>query len=170
MFALLDPGVVVPLVRFEIGDDRAGLGAEFAAKSVGIGFEREKVAVGAEDFVFVDGAFGDFGEKEFPDAGRAARTHGMDAAVPAIHYPDDADAFRGGRPDGEMSSGNPSDGVEMRAEFFVSVEVAAFADEMEIEVREEKREGVRIENFEGFAGVGAELDFVAAGLGGGGLI
>ena len=78
--------------------------------------------------------------------------------------------FAAGRPDGEVGSGDSSDGVEMRAEFFVGVEVAAFADEVEIEVGEEKRESVRIENFEGFAGVGAELNFVTAGLGGGGLI
>ena len=70
----------------EIGDDRAGLGAKLAAEGVGIGFEREKISVGADDFVFVDSAFGDFGEEEFPDTGGAARTHGMDAAVPAIHY------------------------------------------------------------------------------------
>jgi hypothetical protein len=154
----------------EIGDDRAGFGAEFAAEGVRIGLEREKISVGAENFVFVDGAFADFGEKEFPDAGRAAWTHGMHAAVPAIHNADDADAFCGGGPDGEVGSGNSSDGVEMRAEFFVGVEMAAFAEKVEIEIGEEKREGVRIENFERFAGVGAELNFIAAGLGSGGLI
>lgn len=154
----------------EIGDDRAGLGAEFAAEGVRIGFKREKIAVGAEDFVLVNGAFGDFREEQFPDAGRTAGPHGMDAAVPAIHVTNDADAFCGRSPDGEMSAGNASNGVEMRAKLFVGVEVAAFADEMKIEVREEKRKGVGIEDFKGFAGVGAELNFVAAGLWSGGLI
>ena len=48
--------------------------------------------------------------------------------------------------------------------------MAAFAHEVEIEVGEEKGEGVRIEEFEGIAGVGAALNFVAAGFGSGGLI
>ena len=47
---------------------------------------------------------------------------------------------------------------------------AALADEVEIEISEEKGEGVGIENFEQFAGVGAALNFVAAGFGRGGLI
>ena len=81
------------------------LGRSSRAKGVGIGFEREKIALRADDFVFVDGAFADFGEEKLPDSGRAARTHGMDAAVPVIHVADDADAFGGGRPDGEMRSG-----------------------------------------------------------------
>ncbi len=42
--------------------------------------------------------------------------------------------------------------------------MAAFAHEVEIEVGEEKGEGVRIEEFEGIAGVGAALNFVAAGF------
>ncbi len=123
----------------------------------------------AEDFVFVDRAFGDFGEEEFPDAGRATRAHGMDTAVPAIHIADDADARRGRRPYGEMCAGDTGDSVKVCAEFFVGVKMAAFADEVEIEVGEEKREGVRIENLEGFT-VGAELNFVAAWLGGGRLV
>ena len=158
------------MMRIEIGDDRAGLGTKFAAEGVRIGFEREKISVGAENFVFVDGAFADFGEEKFPDAGRASRTHGMDATVPAVHIAYDADTFCCRGPDGEVGSGDASDGVEMRAEFFVSVEMTAFADEMQIEIGEEKRESVRIENFEGLIGVGAALNFVTARLGGGRLI
>jgi len=48
--------------------------------------------------------------------------------------------------------------------------MAAFAHEMEIEVGEEKGKGVGIEEFEGIAGVGAALNFVAAGFRGSGLI
>src|SRR5258706_532347 len=169
LLTLGDPGGVVPLVGIKIGDDRAGFGAKLATEGVGIGFKREKNSVRAEDFVFVDRAFGDFGEEEFPDAGRATRAHGMDTAVPAIHIADDADARRGRRPYGEMCAGDTGDSVKVCAEFFVGVKMAAFADEVEIEVGEEKREGVRIENLEGFT-VGAELNFVAAWLGGGRLV
>jgi len=42
--------------------------------------------------------------------------------------------------------------------------VAAFADEVEIEIGEEEWKSVRVEEFEGIAGVGAALNFVAAGF------
>jgi len=170
LFALFEPRRVSPLVRFEIGDDGAGVGTKFSTKGIGIGFERQKITVRAEDFVFVDGAFGDFREKEFPDTGGAARAHRMDAAVPLIHVANDADALCGRGPDGEVRSGDANNRMEMRAEFLVGVKVAAFANEVEVKVGEEKGEGVGIENFEGFAMVGAALDFVAAWFGRGGLV
>src|SRR5258707_9063144 len=94
----------------------------------------------------------------------------MDAAVPMIHVTDDADAASGRRPDGEIGAGNSGDGVEMCAEFFVGVVVAAFVHQMKIEVGEQVGKSVGVEDFERFAVVGASLNFVAAGLGGGGLI
>src|SRR5205814_8389810 len=165
LLALLEPGGVVPLMGFEIGDDGAGVGAKLRMEAVGIGFEWEKISVRADELVFVDGAFGDFGKEKFPDAGRAPRAHGMDTAVPVIHITNDADATSGRRPDGEMRAGDTGDSAKMRAEFLVSVKVAAFADEMEIEIGEERRKGVGIENFKRFVRVGAALDSVAARLG-----
>ena len=48
--------------------------------------------------------------------------------------------------------------------------MATFADEVEIEIGEEEWKSVRVEEFEGIAGVGAALNFVAAGFGRSGLI
>jgi len=168
--AVLKPGGVVPLMRFEIADDGAGVGAQLGAEGVRVGFEGQKISVGAEDFIFVDGTLADFGKKKFPDAGRPARTHRVDAAVPVIHIANDADATRGRRPDGEARSGNAGDRVEVRAKFLVGVVVAALADEVEVEVRQEKRKRVWVEDFEAFAIMSAPLDFVAAGFGCGGLV
>ena len=167
---VLEPSGIVPLMRFEIGDDGAGVGAQLRVEAVGIGFEREKISVWADELVFIDGAFGDFGKEKFPDARRAARTHGVDTAVPVIHITNDADATSGWRPDGEVRAGDTGDGAKVCAEFLVSVKVAALADEMEIEIGEEKRKGVGIENFKRFVRVGAALDFVAARFGSSGLI
>lgn len=165
-----EPAGVVPAVGIEIGDDGAGGGTDFGAEAVGVGFERKNVVLRADDFVFVDGAFLEFGNEEFPDSGRAARAHGMDAAVPIIENTDEADAARGRRPDGEVNAGNSGDGAKMRAEFFVSVVVAALAHEMEIEFADEVRKGVGVVKFERIAAMGAALNFVAARLGRRGLI
>src|ERR1041385_604436 len=94
----------------------------------------------------------------------------MDAPVPLIHVTDHADAPSGRRPDREGRARDSCDRLGMRAKLFISVEVAAFAHEMEIEVGEKKRKYVRIENLKGFAGMRAALDLVAAGLGRSGLI
>src|SRR6266404_5458043 len=152
------------MMRFEIADDGAGVRTQLGAEGVRIGFEGQKISIGAEDFVLVDGAFADFREKKFPDAGRPTRTHGVDTTVPMIHIANEADATRGRRPDGEARSGNACDRVEVRAEFLVGVVVATLADEVEVEVRQEKSKRVGVEDFEAFAVMSAALDFVAAGL------
>src|SRR5882762_2613747 len=82
--AVRDPIGVYPFMVIETGDDGAGIGAEFRAEGVGIGFEGENVAARADDFIFVDGAFGELRDENFPETGGAAGAHGMDAAVPAI--------------------------------------------------------------------------------------
>ncbi len=154
----------------KVGDHRAGVGAQLGLESIGIGFEREKISVRAENFIFVHGAFAHFREKKFPDARRTAWTHGMNAAVPVIHIAHDTDAAGRGRPDGEVRSGHSRDRLEVRAKLFVSVEVAAFTEEMEIKIGEKERECVGIEDFEGFASVSATLNFVTAGFGSSRLI
>src|SRR5260370_36937778 len=99
-----EPCGIGPLMRMQVGYDRAGVGTKFALKRVRIGFEREKISVRAEDFVFVDGARGDFGQEKFADAGVAASPHGMHAAVPMIPMAADADSAPAVGRDGEVGS------------------------------------------------------------------
>src|SRR5258707_1596246 len=115
LLAVGHPTGVSPLVRVQIGNDGAGVGAQLGLESVRIGFERKKIAVRAENFVFINGAFADFGEEKFPDTGGSARTHGINAAIPVTHVADDADAASGGCPYGETCSCYACYGVEMRA-------------------------------------------------------
>src|SRR5262249_41031541 len=102
LFACGEPAGIVPLIIFEIDDDGAGVGAEFGAKGVRIGFQRQEISVRAGDFEFVDGALFGVRKKKFPDAGRAARAHGVDAAVPAVEIADEADATRAWSPDSKV--------------------------------------------------------------------
>src|SRR5258705_1362658 len=134
-------------MRMEIGYYGASVGTKLGLESVRIGFEREKISLRAEDFVFVNGAFADFGKEKLPDAGGSAGTHGMDATVPAIHVANNADATCGRSPHSEMRSRYVCDGVEMGAELFVGVEMAAFANEVEVEIGEEGWKSVRVGNF-----------------------
>src|SRR5712664_2972859 len=146
--ALSDPIRVGPFMVIEARDDGAGIGAQFRAESVGIGFEGENVAARANDFIFVDGTFGEFGDEDFPETGGAAGTHGMDATVPAIEVTHNADALCAGGPNGEVNSADAFEGDHVGAEFFVSVVMAALAHEVEIELAEHHGKGIGVEHFE----------------------
>jgi hypothetical protein len=68
-----------------------------------------------------------------------------------------------------VDTGDSGDGTKVRTEFFVGVIMAAFTDQMEVEIAEEIWERIGIVDFKGVAGVRAALDFVAGGFGSGGL-
>src|SRR5207244_3214314 len=158
-----EPVRVVPLIRFQVGDDGAGVGAQLTAESVRIGFQGKHVSCRPDDFEFVDGAFGQFWNEDFPDAGRAARTHCMDTAVPAIEVADDADPASAGRPDGKLNAADACERDEVRAELLVSVVMAAFAHEIQVKLGEDAGKSIRIVKLKSFAVMGADLNSVDAG-------
>ena len=148
---MVDPLGVGPLVGVEVDDDRACVRANLASERIRIGFKREHCAVCADNFVFVDGTFAELGNEEFPDSGRAARAHGIDAAIPPIKVADEADAASAGRPDGKMHASDAFQCLQMRAEFFVRVVVAAFSHEVQIKFAEKIGKGIGIQGFDSFA-------------------
>ena len=168
--AAREPAGVLPFVVIEAGDDGARIGAQLGAEGVGIGFEGENVAAGADDFIFVDGAFAELGEENLPEAGGATSAHGMDAAIPAIEIAHDADALGAGGPNGEVNAADAFQGDHMSAQFFVSVVVAAFAHEIQIKLAKYDGKGIGIEDLEGIAGVGSSLNLVTAWGGRSGLL
>src|ERR1044071_7479999 len=85
--AAIDPVCVAPLM-FGLPNDGRVFGWGFAKGRVRISFERD-VSEFVADFEFVVRALLDTGDKNFPDAGRAERTHGVIASVPAIPIADD---------------------------------------------------------------------------------
>ena len=142
--------------------DGAGVGAQFGAKGVGIGLQRKDVAVWTNYFVFVNRAFVLLREEDFPDARGAAGAHGMDAAVPAVEVANDADALCAGSPDCEVNAPNAFKCYDVSAEFLVSVVMAAFAHEVEIEFAQDHGKGIGIEDFKRVAEVCASLNFITA--------
>src|SRR6266849_3210280 len=161
--ALLHPRGILPLVGVEVGNYRASAGAQFGAKAVGVVFEGQYGAVSADDFILVDCAFVEFRHEELPDSRRAASAHGVDTAVPVVEIADNTYAAGARRPDREMDATDAFEGFDVRAEFFISVVVAAFAHEMEIEFAEEIGKSVGVESFKGFAVIGAVTDAVGSG-------
>ena len=147
----------------QIGDDGTGVWAQLGAKRIRIGFERKHVSRRADDFKFIDGAFGKLGKKNLPNARRTASAHGMDAAVPAIEVTNNADALGARGPNGKVNAANAFEGEEMRAEFLVRVVMASLAHEIQIKLCENTRESVGVVDFERFAVVRAALNLVHRG-------
>src|SRR5207249_5702332 len=168
--ALGKPIGVLPFVVIEARYDGAGVGAQLRAEGVGIGFEREDVAARADDFIFVDGVFLELREENFPDARGAASAHGMDADVPAVEVANDADALCAGSPDREVNAPNAFKCYDVSAEFLVSVVMAAFAHEVEVEFAQHNGKSIRVENLEGIPEVRASLNLVTARRGRSGLV
>src|SRR5882757_5515058 len=163
--ALGDPSGVIPLIGIQVGDDRTGLRAELCAEGVRISLQRDHISVGADDFVLIDGAFIQFGDKKFPNSGGAASAHRIYTAVPMIEIADDAHAAAAGCPDSEIDAANTFESLNVCAELIVGVVVAAFTHEVQIEFAEEERERVSIELLEGRTGGKAILNAIGGGCG-----
>ena len=105
----------------------------------------------ADDLVFVLVAGARAGDEDFPVA-VAAHPHGVAPAVPEIEIADHADAARVGR---EHHEGHAIDAFElhrMGAELVVELEMRALAEQMQIEIAEDRREAISV----------LELDFAVA--------
>ena len=85
--ALLHPLLVVPAVSVQAGHHRAVVRADFVLETVGVSL-LVAVAVLCADFVFVEMAFIESGNEQFPDAPETL-LHGVVASVPGVQISDD---------------------------------------------------------------------------------
>ena len=102
-----EPFLVVPLELRDVPDDGGCPGPHFGGEAVGVGLFDQIAVVPALHLVLVDLALAEIGNEKLPDAGGAAISHRVPAAVPVIEIADHADALRVRGPDGEMDAANP---------------------------------------------------------------
>src|SRR6185437_10747627 len=105
--------------------------------------QRQQCAVTGDDLVFVFVARLGAGDEDLPPA-VAAHAHGMAAAIPQIEVADDADAARIRRPDDEGDAVDAFHLYRMGAELVVELQVIAFAEQIEVEVGQYRREAIGI--------------------------
>ena len=129
--------------RLHVGDNRRRLRPKLRRECDRVGLERQQFAQWADDLEFVLVAGTDSREEDFPEA-VAAHAHGVTASVPGIEVADHADAFGIGRQHGK---GDARDAIvldRMRPQFVIELKVAAFAQEMQIDVGQDRQKPVRI--------------------------
>ena len=88
----------------------------FRSQRQRIGLQRQYVAVGALDLVFIKCACTNAGQEYLPHANAEMTTHGMTPSVPRVERPHNADAARVRRPHREHDAGNAIDRRLVRTE------------------------------------------------------
>ncbi|MNK84360.1 hypothetical protein D3C87_1042070 [compost metagenome] len=153
--ALVHPRLIVPLERrgavAAAGHHGRRGGRRLGGQRHRVGLVRQGMAVRADDVVLVAAAAVGaerLRDEQLPDAGAVAQAHGVAHRVPAIEIGDDRHALGVGRPHREAHAGFAIDGQALRAEAVAEFEVAAFVEQVQVQIAQQEAEGV---------GVGAAL-------------
>lgn len=147
--ALLHPGLVLPFILRNAGDQRRLLWRDFGTKGVGVGFQL-LMAVPPGDGELVGVAGSDVGQEEFPDAA-VAKTHGVSPGAPAVEVADNGDHRRAGSPNGEASTLHTFAEHGVSAHHAPGFIVGALTVEVNLVVGQDRGEPVRIFDLEGIA-------------------
>ncbi len=128
--------------RFQIDHDRCGQWAQLHRKGDRIRFEQQR-AVRADDLVLVFVVDPCRGHEDLPKP-VAAHAHRVPPPIPEIEVADDAHAAGIGRKDREGDAFDALEHHRMRAELVVQAFMGALAQEVEVEIGEDRREAVGI--------------------------
>ena len=136
------PLAVVPLVACQIDHAGGRAGRHLGAEAVGIG----AVAVGSVGVhpILVRRAGRYAGNEQLPDPRGNPLVQLVRAAIPAVEVADHAHAVGIRGPDGETRARHSIDGVQVGAELFVAPPVAALGQQVEVEICQHGRKGVRV--------------------------
>jgi hypothetical protein len=141
---LISPRRFVRAAGLERGHDGGCRGRLLRPQGEGIGFQGQKLTARATYLVFVQRAFTDTGNEDFPDAGAGMEAHLVAPAVPVIEVADHTDAASVGRPHGEDDTFDPIDDAPMCAELAVEIEMVALRHEVKIDRTERRRKAIGI--------------------------
>lgn len=135
---------ILPVLGKLGGGDRSGLRAKLAAAGERIGLQRQKLAIDADDLVFIGRTWPDIGGENLPDAGIAAQPHHMAAAIPFVEIADHRDPSCIRRPDGEMKAINALMLDRMGAHLVEQPQMRPFAQEVIVHGSENRAETIGI--------------------------
>src|SRR5262245_3919625 len=140
--ALRHPLAVVPDMARRFGDYRRRVRRCLRSFGLRVRFQRQQLAVSANNLVFVKMTGTQPGYEQLPEAADISHRH--PSAVPIIEIPDDADAARIWRPD---RKGNAIDALvyqRMCSELPVAREMVALRKQVDVDLAEYRREAIDI--------------------------
>ena len=134
--------------RALIEHDRCPVGANLACEGQRIGLERQRVPIARRDCKLVAVARPRARYEQFPVA-VAAHPHQVTLGVPEIEIAYEGDRLRVGREQDEADPRDALAGHRMRAELVIEALMRAFAEQIEIEVAQDRRKAVRVLELDG---------------------
>ena len=130
-----------------IENDRRGFGSHFCRKRHRIGFQRQQATPVIGDREFVAVAHACAGNEQFPIS-VASHAHRVPAPVPEIEIADDGDSSCIGRKHDESGSLHAVHRHRMSAELVIQPLMSAFAEQIEIEIAENRRKAIGVLEFD----------------------
>ena len=108
-----------------------------------VGLQRQLLAVRACNVELVAAADGDAGDEDFPVT-VAAHAHGVRTVVPVVEVADHADALRIRCEHHKSYAAHAFHRHRMRTELVVQILVAAFAEQIKVEIAQHRRKAVGV--------------------------
>ena len=127
--------------------DGSGLRPHLACKGHRIGLQRKQMAMRSDNFELVVVAGLGVRDEQLPIA-RAAHPHRMAPPVPEVEVADHGDTPGVGRQHHEADAIDAFEPHRMRAELVVKALVGAFAEQIEIEIGQDRRKAIGVLEFD----------------------
>jgi hypothetical protein len=129
--------------RVEVGHDRGRLRPHLGGKGDRIGLQRQHFAVLADNLVLVMVAHLRARHEDFPKT-VAAHPHGVPASIPEVEVADDAHTPGSGRENDEAHARGAFEHHRVGAELLVECGVGTLAEQVEVELAQDRREAIGI--------------------------
>ena len=129
----------------QVADKRGAFRTHLRLKGVRVGFDPQ-VAVGVNQFEFIQLAIVRAGNEQLPDPGLFAESHRVASAVPVVKLPHHRDAAGVRRPHRETGAGNAVHGGGMRAQRFVRAQVGPFRQQPDVKILQQRTKAIRVIN------------------------
>jgi hypothetical protein len=138
------PLAVPPGVSVDVANDRARPGRVFVPEGVRVGLEEQIPRLPGADLVLVDLPLAKPGDKNLPDAALPSVAHRVPAAVPVVKIPHHGHPPGVGGPHGKGDPCHPPHLREVAPELAVQLEMGPLPEQVDVEVREDAVEPVRV--------------------------
>ncbi len=98
------------------------------------------------DFKTVKFVLAEFRNKNFPNAGIPNHAHRVAPTVPAVEIADNGNAFGIRGPNGKLDTAKSLMTDDVRSEFFIQFVMGSVFDQVAIEIGQDGKEGVRVDD------------------------
>src|SRR5258708_17880431 len=140
---IFDPGGVVPGKAIEIEYERCRLQTMLAIKRERIAFQND-LTPAVTQFKFIESAFADLRNEDFPNSGFRSLSHGINSSIPSIEIADYGNPLRIASPYRKDDSVVPIDHAQASAHFLVNLIVSPLAKKMHIQFSAQSSERICI--------------------------